>query len=436
VTGNRSTSVLVIGAGPAGLTAAYRLAQRGMRVTVVDQASSPGGGLASSGLAHSPLLGCHCATWNLLRSLGITRHGPSFQELALEFSLAEGGIVRYPNSRLPRPLHITSSLFRFTGLSWTERWKLLSWLEQIWEGSAQLPADLENHTAQDWLTSLGHSSTTIGRIWNPLAYWLTGNELQMLSADAFVTAVTSCFLSKASDHRLFSPSRLWTDTFVQPIVHALSAAGATWVLNAPAVQFEVGQERVTGLRLQDGTVQQADWYLTALPYHRLTALLPERWLTRYAYFQHLAELTSIPTPLVVARTNQPFVAPRHMLTDRGSGRWITCYQSENDRYLAALVAFSPSDTTTQNESTVTALLHASGVLQPSLHVTGFQQLDLPDEVLALTAGTKIKRPIQTSPIANLLVAGAWTDTGWPSNLESAIVSGERCAGAVAGSQPA
>jgi uncharacterized protein with NAD-binding domain and iron-sulfur cluster len=40
------------------------------------------------------------------------------------------------------------------------------------------------------------------------------------------------------------------------------------------------------------------------------------------------------------------------------------------------------------------------------------------------------RPIQRSPIANLLLAGSWTDTGWPPNLESAIVSGNRCADAI------
>jgi hypothetical protein len=30
------------------------------------------------------------------------------------------------------------------------------------------------------------------------------------------------------------------------------------------------------------------------------------------------------------------------------------------------------------------------------------------------------------------VAGAWTDTGWPANLESAVVSGERCADMITG----
>jgi uncharacterized protein with NAD-binding domain and iron-sulfur cluster len=33
------------------------------------------------------------------------------------------------------------------------------------------------------------------------------------------------------------------------------------------------------------------------------------------------------------------------------------------------------------------------------------------------------RPIQISPIANLLVAGDWTATGWPATMEGAVRSG-------------
>src|SRR5207237_9936118 len=33
------------------------------------------------------------------------------------------------------------------------------------------------------------------------------------------------------------------------------------------------------------------------------------------------------------------------------------------------------------------------------------------------------RPRQTSPLANLFVAGDWTDTGWPATMEGAVRSG-------------
>jgi uncharacterized protein with NAD-binding domain and iron-sulfur cluster len=52
--------------------------------------------------------------------------------------------------------------------------------------------------------------------------------------------------------------------------------------------------------------------------------------------------------------------------------------------------------------------------------------------LSLVPGTARLRPLQQSPIQNMLVAGAWTDTGWPANLESALVSARRCAEIVTG----
>ena len=47
--------------------------------------------------------------------------------------------------------------------------------------------------------------------------------------------------------------------------------------------------------------------------------------------------------------------------------------------------------------------------------------------LLLAPGAAQLRPLQQSPIQNLFVTGAWTDTGWPANLESALVSARRCA---------
>jgi uncharacterized protein with NAD-binding domain and iron-sulfur cluster len=61
------------------------------------------------------------------------------------------------------------------------------------------------------------------------------------------------------------------------------------------------------------------------------------------------------------------------------------------------------------------------------------EVSLDDQAaLSLRPGAAQLRPIQQSPIQNLLVAGAWTDTGWPANVESAVVSAKRCVEIIAG----
>jgi Flavin containing amine oxidoreductase len=77
------------------------------------------------------------------------------------------------------------------------------------------------------------------------------------------------------------------------------------------------------------------------------------------------------------------------------------------------------------------LLRSWGLLMAESRVASTHHRTISNAILSLKPGTKLHRPIQRSPIANLLVAGAWTDTGWPPNLESAIVSGNRCTDAIA-----
>lgn len=435
MTSNKPQSVLVIGAGPAGLTAAYRLASAGHHVTLLNRSQSIGEHLRREGDPPLSILGCHKATWTLLYALGVLPMPPTFMEASLEFLVPDGMVARYPHNRLPTPLRQLLTIGRFTGLSRRERWKLLSWLEQIWDGSLQLATDLEIRTAQDWLESLGHRPSSLQTVWQPLARWLTGADLQTLSADTFVQSLKSFFLSAPDDDRIWVPRRPWHRIFVEPICKSLALNGAKQCVGIQAGQFEYDRDRITGLRIQDGTVLRADWYVAAVPHHQLTPLLPERWLTRYAYFQHITELSTVPCTVIQIRTSHTIAAPRQILMGTGPFPWMACKPSEADQQLVAALAMPENLATPDTEPQVAALLRSLGLLQQNSQITGFRQQEMAHAQLALPPGTKLRRPIQSSPISNLLVAGAWTDTGWPANLESAIISGERCADIISGNSP-
>src|SRR5206468_5414502 len=127
------------GGGFAGLTAAYRLASQGARVTVLDRHSALGGNAIQSGQGWKsvPLVASfsHQATWALWRSLQSDISPALFRHVPLAFLLSDGSTVVYPYSPLPQPLHLAVSLLRFSGLTSRERWRLASWLEQSWQGA-------------------------------------------------------------------------------------------------------------------------------------------------------------------------------------------------------------------------------------------------------------------------------------------------------------
>jgi glycine/D-amino acid oxidase-like deaminating enzyme len=164
---------VILGGGLAGLTTAYRLTRQGYRVTVIEHRPLLGDALIGEDPHNDPdpftILGCHHATQALLYSLHSNSQQPEKIAIPLEFRLPDGSFVHYPRTSFPAPLHSWVNLLRFAGIPWKERWRLASWVEQLWEGDTELPDDLEQRTADDWLASIGQSVQTRSLVWNPLA---------------------------------------------------------------------------------------------------------------------------------------------------------------------------------------------------------------------------------------------------------------------------
>jgi uncharacterized protein with NAD-binding domain and iron-sulfur cluster len=326
------------------------------------------------------------------------------------------------------------NLLKFAGIPWKERWRLASWVEQLWEGDAQLPADLEQRTADEWLASIKQNTRTCRVVWNPLARWLTGNDLSTMSADAFVTSLRPFFLRTRSDSRISVVQGSLQSSFIQPIIGRLTQLGAIIVRNPGAIQLQYERDQISGIQLRDGSQLQADWYVAALPPHELTPLLPERWLTRYAYFQQLTELRSVDSTTFYVYAEQPCATPRLILLNDPSFHSVLATPTIHGRTAFSLVTTDSQLSQPRPDANLDVipldLLRSLWLLKPDSKISSICRRIIPNGTLTLKPGTKSHRPLQRSPIANLLVAGAWTDTGWPPNFESAIVSGNRCAHAI------
>jgi uncharacterized protein with NAD-binding domain and iron-sulfur cluster len=439
VTATTAQSVVIIGGGPAGLAAAYRLTRQGNRVTLIDRRPLLGGTAISEDPrdAAEPftILGCHHATHTLLHMLHPGPQQPSEAEIPLEFHLPDDSLVHYPRTYFPAPLHTWMNLLKFSGIPWKERWRLASWMEKLWEGDERLPADLEQRTADEWLASIRQTARTRRVVWNPLARWLTGNNLSTMSADAFVTSLKPLFLNTRLDSRISIVQDSLQVCVVQPVIETLTQIGATILRNTEATQLRYAQDRISGVLLQDGSTLQADWYVAALAPQLLTPLLPERWMTRYAYFQQLTELRSADSTTLHVDAEQPCSTPRLVLLNDTSFHSALATAATHDRTRFSLITtdsqFAQIRPDSHHDTVITDLLRSLGLLKPESRIASTHRRTISNAILSLRPGTKIHRPIQRSPIANLLLAGSWTDTGWPPNLESAIVSGNHCADTIA-----
>jgi squalene-associated FAD-dependent desaturase len=445
-------TVLVIGGGPAGITAALQLSTHGYAVTLVEEARELGGRLLASAPASAEnftgpgeatdalppvILGCHEATLALCKTLGTTEHLQFFRRLRYEFLAPDDRTARLRRPLAPAPLHALLSLATFKGLSLRDRWRILGWIERTWEQDPPLSPDLESRTAGEWMVQIGQSKEARRLVWAPLARFLLGADLTAVSAAIFGSALSRCFLSARQGSRLALPltgARVW---LLDAARARLSLAGAGVRLETTVDHLRFDARRVAEARLRSGSSLAADWYVIALPHHRLTPLLPERALTRFSYFQQLTHLTDSPALAIHLWIEVPLQAPRLILLADRPFHWLTIRpdcSSQGHRTLISLVSTGQSEMLAQPDGMVlgTALEQLAHILPAKAppKVSATRIIRTSRAFLSVRPGTAALRPLQQSPFPNLFLAGDWTDTGLPATLESAIVSGNLCASAI------
>lgn len=424
-------SVLIIGGGPAGLTAALRLSASGLRITVLDRLDRLGGGASGTPQA---FFGWQTATLALLKTLGTSHLVGSSDRLAVEFCSAQGHRAPLRRPRLPGALHTIFALALFRGLPAKDRLQLLNHIERTWEGDPPLPEDLDFRTADAWLKGWGQSKEARSQVWSPLCRFLLGDDLTVVSAKPLVSLLRLGFLSSRQSSRLAIPARTIDTLLVQPAVSALGQAGASIRLASPMASLQLNASGITGIRLQGGDTLRADWYVLAVPHRILRSFLPDRLLTHYAYFEQLTKLTDSPAVTASLRLDRKLPAPCLVLLAGRSFHWIvgrnssTVTKAESVVSLVATGIREPLEW--EDRHLVERALADLGAALPTMRdakLRDYQVLRDPYAILSARPGSTSCRPLPQSPIPNLVLAGAWTDTALPAMLESAIVSGANCA---------
>lgn len=434
-----SRTALIVGGGPAGLTAAWRLATQGYAVTLIERSERLGGRLLCSGPdtdqfhAIPPVfMGHQTATLALLKALGTADPTVSSRNLRLEFQLPGGRLACLMQPWLPAPLHTIIGLLLFGGLPLTDRWRLLDVIERSWEGDPALPQNLDQRTAEEWLAERNQSERARADVWTPLAHFLIGDGVATISAAAFVSVLTRCFLTARRHARLAVPTDTLHDLLLAPLAARLARAGATIKLNTAAVLLQIENDRVTGVRLRDGTTLTADYYVMALPHKQLTAILPERVLTHYSYFQQLTQLSDSPALTVHLRIDTALQAPRVVLFARRTFHWMVSRSGprRSGTVISVIATGKPELFERTDQDLIALALDKLAYAYPGsedIKLLDSQVVREPRAFLTMSPGTRVHRPLPQSPFRNLLIGGDWTDTGLPATLESAIVSGTRCA---------
>jgi len=437
-------SVVVVGGGLAGIAAALVAADAGAQVTLLEARPRLGGatfsferdGLWIDNGQHVFLRCCTAYRW-LLRRLGAEDLVTLQRRLALPVVAPGGriGWLRRGALPLPPPLHLATSLARYPYLSWPQRLRVARAALAMRRLD---PADEANdrQALAPWLAAHGQDAGSLQALWELISL-PTLNARAADSSLALGLKVFKTGLLDAADAADIGYARVpLQQLHGERAEKALSDAGAQLRTHCRASKIEPrpGPEGRTGFAvdLVEGERLEAAAVILAVPHDGTGGLLPEA--AGPERLGALGALGSSPIVNLHVRydrrvTTLDFAAgirtPVQWVFDRTAASGLDPAFGDG-QHLAVSLSGADAEIDTPTAALRERYLPALAELFPvaeQARVVSFLVTRERTATFRQAPGTAMLRPGARTVVPGLYLAGAWTATGWPATMESAVRSG-------------
>jgi hydroxysqualene dehydroxylase len=428
--------VVVIGGGLAGITAALDCAAGGARVTLVEVRRRLGGAAYSferDGLlldnGQHVFLRCCVAYRALLERLGSTRRVAVQPRLEIPVLKPGARIAALRRGGLPAPLHLAGALARYPHLTLAQRLGAARAALALTRLSPGDPA-LERMTFGDWLAAHGQGPEAVVALWDLVALPTLNLPAAQASLELGAFVFRTGLLSGADAGDIGFHTAPLGATIGEPAERALARAGVEVRLGWRAENLlqTAGGFEVHGR--EDGL--SAETAIVAIPHARAATLLQPLLPELSAKLDGLGHSPIVNLHIVYDRPvcDLGFAAgvgtPVQYLFDRtaASGAPSGC------QYLAISLSGAEREMGMSVEALRKRYLPALCELLPRARAAKVESFMATREHAATfraAPGVGALRPGPETAVKGLVLAGAWTDTGWPATLEGAVLSGHAAA---------
>ena len=433
--------VVVCGGGLAGVAAACEAALLGARVTLVERRPFLGGKAFSfrdpdAGVevdnGQHVFLGCCTAYIALLRLLGTGARTTLQPALDVPVRGRDGRTGSLRAGRLPAPAHLGPSFIAYPHLSPREKaaaLRALLALGALREGARQR---LDDRSFADWLAGHGQSPGAIARFWDLIVLPTCNDRSDRVSAALAAFVFREGFLRTRTGSAI-GWSTVGLTRLVDPAARRFLESRGGRVLSGRAVA-EAGPG---GVLLADGERLPAERVVVALPPARAREVAPGA----------LADdpgLGASPILNVHVWYDRPVMAGRFVAVLDSPAQWVfnrTAMAGLDGpgQHLAVSVSGAREEVLEPKPALVERFTAELARLFPAAGaaaVTRTAVIKEPEATFAAAPGQGGRRPGPVTPLDGVLLAGAWTDTGWPATMEGAVRSGVRAARLALGARAA
>lgn len=430
---------LVIGAGIAGITAAIKLAEKGIGVTLVERRSYPGGRAFSNidfktgeiiDNGQHIFAGAYTVFFEILEKLDSKKHIFSQPALKVKFYDRNSNPYTIDTALLPGQLGTIAALIRIKKLGFLSKLKFLPFFIKILFNQM----NIDGLTAEELLNNEKQDIYSRKYFWEPLILATCNGSPKNVSANLFVNVLKRAFFSTKENSSLVF-SKVPFSTLFDSIDDYLKQRNGIVLYNKTAKKIICNGNSVDSVLFEDGDEIKADYYISCITTKELFSILPQDLLRHYPLSKKL-----IYSPI----TSVYLWYDTEFLTDDFAGlidspvQWI--FNRRKIAYCTPLIklnypghyslTISASDCFAEmrNAEIIALCLKEIEEYFPAVRLAKLLRCKVIKDrksTLLMNADSEILRPAQKTILSNFSIAGDWTDTQLPATIEGAAISGVR-----------
>ena len=433
--------VIIVGAGAAGLSAALRLAESGIKVVVLEAGKFLGGRARS--FLHSStgleldwgphlFMAANPALRSLLERVGAVDDVFFSPSLEVNYRIREAGSSRRTQLSFPEGGGVFEQLrglLKWRGPRFLEKINLLRGISKIVSKSGD---ENPGESMDEMLESLGQKDEAVRWFWEPFARAVLNLPLEQGSAQLFKAVIREAFADGPKGAALGVPlealGKLWANRAAQRIRHL----GGEVRLQQPAVGFEVKNSRMNGVMVSERETLPAAAVISAVPPDALGRLLGSE-LSRQSPFSNLGQLRPGPIASAYFWLEEPDEGPPFEALVGEEWDWLFRPEcgGEGAENLVCLLAGAEDSIASKERSSIES--SARDCLNRMIPRNRIRDILVVRERAATWANgvaEQNNRLDTRTPIEGFFLAGDWTRTGLPATVEGAVRSGDKAAKAV------
>ena len=430
--------VVIVGAGAAGLSAALRLAESGIKVVVLEAGKFLGGRARS--FLHSPtgleldwgphlFMAANPALRSLLERVGAADDVFFSPSLEVSYRIRKAGSTRRTQLSFPEGGGVFAQLqglLKWRGPRFLEKINLLRGLSKIASKSGD---ENPGESMSDMLEGLGQKDEAVRWFWEPFARAVLNLPLEQGSAQLFKAVIREAFADGPKGAALGVPMRALGSLWANRAAQRIRRLGGEVRLQQPAVGFEINNSKMNGVIIRERETLPVAAVISAVPPDALGRLLG-RELGQQSLFSNLGKLRPGPIASAYCWLEEPDEGPPFEAIIDEEWDWLFRPEAggEGAENLVCLLAGAEDSIASGERSTIES--SARDCLNRMIPRNCIRDILVVRE-RAATWGNGVAeqayRMDARTPIEAFYLAGDWTRTGLPATVEGAVRSGDEAA---------